>query len=139
MNNKKGRKEVEGLEHLGFVFEYNGQPISMDKPGNGSKQGNYKGTVYLEKEAVQQVFSLSCKRDYTHDDIWDPVNGAIVEGTRQRLADGECTQEDLGRGIVCLRQSLSWRKKGKLNSGHQYIVDQVEHCIYELEGMLLRC
>ena len=83
MNNKKGRKEVEGLEHLGFVFEYNGQPISMDKPGNGSKQGNYKGTVYLEKEAVQQVFSLACKRDYTHGDIWDPVNGAIVEGTRQ--------------------------------------------------------
>ena len=153
MNNQKGKKEVQGLKHLGFEFEFEGAPISMDAPGHGTKAGRYANTVFIKDDAVREVFGLSSACGYTHENVWNPTTGAIVLETKARLAAGECSMEDLQSGVSCLRESLALRQsqaakgksgargrgrgkgEGKGKDGHMFILNQMDACISQLETL----
>ena len=124
MNNFKGDEEVKGLEHLGFVFEYKGLPISMKAAGNGSKAGPYANTVFIKDDAVREVFGLSNACGYTHDKVWNPTAGAIVLETKAHLASGECSVEDLQSGVSCLPESLALRQSQAAES-RRFIINEV--------------
>lgn len=135
MNNFKGRKEVEGLEHLGFVFVYRGKPIRMDAAGNGSKSGNHPKTVYMTDNAVREVFGLSSACGYPSKCIWNPTSGAVVSKTKARLASGHCTVDQLNKGIRALQESSNKREREAGDAGHDHMMKRLSGCVNALKAL----
>jgi hypothetical protein len=144
MNNDKGKFETESFRHLGFVLEYNGKSINdcIEDHGTGKltasqvraygleeKKQRGRKLLYLLPWAVKQIFDDKGRfgvQSYTDKTLWGDRGPIYDKAQRVDLPS-------LEMAIKSLKASLAMRQLHPGDSGHDFILANIQDCVTALE------